>query len=329
MRSWINVFLFFCLGSLGAAAHGAMEKRTFRNGAGSRNYYLYVPAALRHVAARPLFVMLHGCTQNAQDFASGTGMNALADKFGFDVIYPEQTRENNDWSCWNWFQPENLRRGGELSILADMTKAVATELGTDRRLIFVAGLSAGGAMASNLVACYSDVFAGAAIHSGLAFDAAEDQNEATSVMRQGPRRPAEQTATSAYVCSPTRLTPLRVLIFQGDRDYTVNAKNAEAIDEQFMALNDLLDNGKPDHSLPVKITKGEYQTKTPLKATFTEARFANTLTLLRRITILGMGHAWSGGKQGMPYMESRGPSASDAIVSYFLTEPASVPPFRR
>lgn len=313
---WVLSFLTFVF--VMGAANAQMEKHTFQNAAGSRDYYLYRSAAPRRMAGRPLFVMLHGCTQNATQFADGTQMNALADRFGFDVIYPEQTRANNVMSCWNWFEPENLARRGELSILAEMTMSVANELRAERRLIFVAGLSAGAAMASNLAACYSDVFTGAAIHSGLQYDAAEDSREAQQAMREASRRDSVQTARRAVACSPARSRPLRMLILHGDQDNTVSPKNAAGIVSQFTAINDLLDDGQVNQSLGLQMVSGDSPSPSPLKASFSEARLPNQVVLIRQITIHGMAHAWSGGRQGVPFMEPRGPSASEAIVSFFL-----------
>ena len=84
----------------------------------SRDYKLFVPpdAAGRQPA---LVVMLHGCTQDPDDFAAGTGMNELAREQGFVVLYPAQARSANPSRCWNWFKHNHQGRGcGETGVIA-------------------------------------------------------------------------------------------------------------------------------------------------------------------------------------------------------------------
>ena len=117
--------------------------------------------------------MLHGCNQTPDDFAVGTHMNAMAEKHGLAVAHPAQTRHHNAASCWNWFKPVNQLRGaGEPEILASLARKLMKEFSLTRDGVFVAGLSAGGAMAAILADVYPDIFSAVGVHSGLAREAA-------------------------------------------------------------------------------------------------------------------------------------------------------------
>jgi poly(hydroxyalkanoate) depolymerase family esterase len=271
------------------ASGSAMQARQWSGEAGSRPYKLFVPP--RRAAAPAILVMLHGCTQSAEDFASGTRMNAFAEEAGFIVLYPEQVRSANVQRCWNWFNPADQQRGaGEPSLIAGMTQAVIEEFSADRNRVFAAGLSAGGAKAAVLGMAYPDLFRAVGVHSGLACGAAHDLPSALSAMRQGG-------------AGRGRLT-VPAIVFHGDRDNTVNPSNAAFLAAQ---AND----GPALTTEDGKAPGGLAYTRTVRPAFQGRPAF-------EQWTVHGLGHAWSGGSADGSYTEPRGPDASREMLRFFM-----------
>lgn len=264
---------------------------------GARPYKLYVPSGY-HGQKVPLIVMLHGCTQSPDDFAAGTRMNEAAEARTCLVVWPAQTSSANFQRCWNWFNAADQQRGGgEPAVVAGITRAVMAEYAVDARRVYVAGLSAGGALASIMGATYPDLYAAVGVHSGLACGAARDLQSGLAAMSQpSAGRPLAGGVT------PT-------IVFHGDRDNTVHPGNGDAVITQAMARATLTP--RSAHS---EVPGGHGYTRT-------DYRDANGQTVLERWTISGGGHAWAGGSEDGSFTDPRGPDATREMLRFFLEHP--------
>ena len=278
---------------------GTFSEGSFTNRAGTRSYKLYVPSNYQGKENKPtaLVVMLHGCTQDPDDFATGTQMNALAEETGCLVVYPSQSRQANSSRCWNWFNAVDQRRGeGEPSLIADMTQAVMASYSVDADQVYVAGLSAGGAMATIMGTLYPDLYAAVGVHSGLPFASANDLSSALAAMKGDFRR------------SQLENQPLPVIVFHGDRDTTVHPANGEEVVAQ--GARHL---PQPGTTEPGNVPDGHAYTRTLYPATDGTVQAEHWL-------VHGAGHAWSGGQAQGSYTDGKGPDASREMMRFFRTQ---------
>lgn len=270
---------------------------------GSRAYRLYLPAS-QPKRLKGLILMLHGCDQTPDDFSIGTHMNMLAEKHGLAIAYPAQTKLHNAAACWSWFKPGDQGRGaGEPAMLASLMRKLTKQLGVRRDLTFVAGLSAGGAMAAILADEYPDIFAGAGIHSGLARGAAHDVMSAMSAMRRG----------GASAVTPPALHsgagPVRRIVFHGDKDSTIAPTNAAIIVAAAVG----------EDTVPTKVITRSVRGRDYTRSLYAGTDAAGPVELW---IIKGAGHAWSGGRRAGSYTDSKGPDASAQMVRFFLDKRA-------
>lgn len=277
----------------GPVGPGQFLDLSYANAAGERTFKLYVPTGYAGQAT-PLIVLLHGGTQTAEDFAAGTRMNELAEKRGFLVAYPEQSRDANPKGYWNWFQPKDQNRGsGEASIIAGLTDQIIDGYAIDSRRVYVAGFSAGGAMAAVMAAAYPDVFAAVGVHSGLPAGAAHDIPSAFAAMARG---------------APTHASPsVPLIVFHGDGDPTVNHVNADCLVRAALP-------GAKDRRPPVSTREG-----VPGGHAYTRRVYSNSdgTAVVEQWTIHQAGHAWSGGSPHGTYTDPQGPDASTELVRFF------------
>ncbi len=282
---------------------GQFSSASHSHGGLTRAYKLYTPtgAAGRRL---PLLVMLHGCTQNPDDFAAGTGMNELAIEQGFYVLYPAQAADANPQRCWNWFKHSHQQRGrGEAGWIAHLTQALMAQHNIDPGRVWIAGLSAGGAMAANVAAAYPEVYAAVGVHSGLAAGATSSLPEALAAMR-GAAGPVAPDSNQAAV--PT-------IIFHGDQDGTVHPRNGEQV------LAAALAGALPQAQPRVQREQGAGSRR----HTRSVHHNAQGQALAEHWLIHGAGHAWSGGRPQGSYTDASGPDASREMLRFFqsLTPP--------
>lgn len=300
-----------------ARGAGQFIARTLSHPAGVRDYKLYRPAVRAGAPGGPvpLLVMLHGCTQSADDFAAGTQMNRLADAHGFLVLYPEQSSSANASRCWNWFRSQDqVRDGGEPELIAAMVREVMQEQAVARPVdpgrVFVAGLSAGAAMAVILGETWPDLFAAVGAHSGLPFAAAHDIPSAMAAMKgRGVLGRAHFPGTADDPRrSATHAVP--TIVFHGDRDHTVQQSNSEHIAEQARHASPTLD----AHSESGTAAGGRRYTRA------VHADAAGRV-IVEQWTVHGAGHAWSGGDAAGTYTDNAGPDASAEMLRFFMALP--------
>lgn len=296
---------------------GSFSEHSFIHAAGKRRYKLYVPASYDAAASTPcpLVLMLHGCTQTPDDFAAGTRMNQLAEQHGFLVVYPAQSANANRSRCWNWFRPDDQARGqGEPALLAALTQDIVRAFGVDPERVYVAGLSAGAAMAVILGATYPDVFAAVGSHSGLPYRAAHDVPSAFAAMG-GRQAIGGSKIAGTRTRGPDSVTP--IIVFQGDADRTVAPGNADTLVGQAVQANP---------TLSPNLSEGQSTGRRYTRTVYTTAHGEPRVEMWQ---IHGAGHAWSGGSSSGTYTDAQGPDASAEMVRFFLQISAPSPPFPR
>jgi poly(hydroxyalkanoate) depolymerase family esterase len=276
---------------------GQFETKQFGSALGKRSYKLFTPSGYLG-QPMPLIVMLHGCTQTPDDFAAGTKMNELGEQLGFFVAYPAQPSSANASKCWNWFNAADQKKDkGEPALIAGIVREIMAQHAIDLERVYVAGLSAGGAMAAVLGMTYPDLFAAIGVHSGLPCGAAKDVVSAFTVMKQG----------ASHVVGRKSLQPVPTIVFHGDQDRTVNPANADDVLEQF----DPAGASAQYETTSEKSAMGLHYSKSVHTDNHGKAYFEKWL-------VHGAGHAWSGGSSDGSYTEPRGPDASREMVRFFL-----------
>ena len=275
---------------------------------GPRRFFVHRPPGLRAAPGQrlPLLVMLHGCGQDARDFAVGTRMNRVAARLGFMVLYAEQDRVANAQGCWNWFATRGGRAQAEARTLLAAIDQACLLHGADPARVAVAGLSAGAGMAALLASEWPARFVAVAVHSGVGPGAASSTATALQAM-QGLRAPQLPALPPAGPVLP----PL--LVLQGDRDRTVDARNAQALCAAWARAC-----GARPQAAAAPAQRGQR-----LPTLRQDWRLGRRVQV-RSITVQGLCHAWSGGAARGSYTEPKGPDAS-ALVGAFVAAAFSRP----
>lgn len=305
-----------CGGSAGGATGGAasFESFSYSNDAGTRTYKVYVPSSYSGKPV-PLIVDLHGCGSNADEEARWSRFNDLARAHGLIVAYPEQNANANGSRCWNWFLEEHQARdAGEPSLIAGITQEVMSRWSVDASRVYIAGISAGGAMSDIMAVTYPDLYAAAMIYAGCEYKGGPSCLGAVGTLS------GEASGQMAYQAMGARARVVPVFVIQGDADRVVPAENAELIVQQFLASDDWADNGQNDGS----VSRVPAATRTGAKPggrsyEIDEYRDSSGCLLVERWLIHGMGHMWANA-------EPNG-STRDAALTDPLAPDVSTPTF--
>lgn len=283
-----------------------------------RNVRVFVPT--KPATPTPLVVMLHGCTQTADDFADATQMDALAEKEGFVVAYPEQSADTIATRCYQWWDPAHQARdAGEPKELADAALAVAKGHGVDEERVYVGGLSAGAAMSVVLGATYPDRFVAIGVIAGVEYKRATSLAGGLSVSQNGGPG-ADMQGDLAFAAMGAHARPVPTFVMHGTSDGVVAPINGDQVADQWRRTNTrVLGDGAID---PVKSAPGTAGYPFTRNVNLVKA---NGASVVEYYVVDGLGHAWSGGKMGASYSDPRGPDATALMWAFFKGRTRSAP----
>jgi poly(hydroxyalkanoate) depolymerase family esterase len=303
------------------ASSGTWHSFTYQSLQGARNYFVYTPANYQPGTPVPMIVLLHGCTQTVSDFAAGTQMNALADQKQFIVVYPQQSSLANASLCWNWFYLVNqYRNSGEAGIIGGITQAVeqdTTDWTINRHRVYLAGLSAGAAMAVIMGAAYPDLYAAIGVHSGLEYQAATNAGAALLAQQFAGPDPRVQGDT-AYRSMGSNARVMPVVVFHGTADTVVAPLNGDQVVQQWMETDAQASGGVYHASFASPATTTFGQVAGGHAYTVRTWNDSNGQEIQAYWTVNGMGHAWSGGSSAGSFTDPAGPGATQAMYTFFL-----------
>ena len=294
---------------------GQLTTASYANSSGTLSYELYVPSAYKSGRPMPLVVALHGCTETADVYRQLSGWDAEAESKGFIVLFPQQSSNRNPEECWNWFEQADMERGsGEPSIIDGMVNAVENQYSVNTKRVYVAGFSAGGAMANVMGATYPDVFAAVGVGSGCEY------NGLPCTGAPGPA--ATQTGQAAYQAMGSYARVMPAIVFQGDADNIVDPANAPLIVQEWQVTDNYVEDGQPSGAIPTSPASTVNGTSTGGQSyTVTTYGDGHGRDLIDYWLIHGMNHAWSGGSSTEQYADPSGPSETDAMYAFFSSHP--------
>ncbi|MCB0194519.1 MAG: PHB depolymerase family esterase [Anaerolineae bacterium] len=293
---------------------GGFIRRSYTNAAGTRSYKVYVPSGYRGQSV-PLMVMLHGCTQSPDDFAASTRMNELGEEHTFLVAYPEQTFKANFTKCWNWFKvAEQQREQGEPSLIAGITREVMKAYNVDARRVYIAGISAGGAMAMVMGMTYPDLYAATGIQSGVPYGVAHNIPTGLALIKMGGSTSADRLTSAPGDTSKVRVVP--TIVFHGDEDSMVNPCNGDSIIGQWMQVR-----AEKEKRPQPKVTVHRGQVPGGHSYTRSVYQEDGEPPIMEQWLVHGAGHAWSGGNPNIAWTDGKGPDASREMLRFFFEHP--------
>jgi poly(hydroxyalkanoate) depolymerase family esterase len=294
---------------------GQLTSGSYTNGAGSLDYEFYVPSTYRAGSPMPVVVALHGCTESADSYRQLSGWDALGESKGFIVLFPQQLSSRNNLTCWNWFvQPDMQRGSGEPAIISGMVNTLEQLYSVDTNRVYVAGFSAGGAMANVMGATYPDMFAAVGSGSGCEY------NGLPCLGNGGPS--PSQTGQEAFQAMGRYARVMPAIVFQGDADNIVAPANGPQIAQEWQVTDNYVASGSPNSPIST-YPMNESFGFTPGGTMYTTSYYGDgqSKDLIEYWSIHGMSHAWSGGNSSQQYADPSGPSETDAMWAFFTSHP--------
>ena len=290
------------------------DQGSFTNHAGTREYKLFIPSGYRGQRLA-LVVMLHGGSQTVDEFAIGTRMNVLAEAQGCFIVYPIQPAEANGLKCWNWFSQAHQQRGeGEPCIIAGLAREIVATYGLDANRVYVAGLSAGGAMAVILGQTYPDVFAAIGVHSGLPYRIAHDLRSAYAAMDGcSPQAEASVPMNSIFVPA-VATTGIPTIVFHGEGDTTVHPVNGCLVAAQSAAMRDSRVVRVPLAEVVMPVRRAAGEDRNCGRTIYVDV---TGKVVVEQWLVRGGGHAWFGGSACGSFIDPLGPDASNEMMRFF------------
>ncbi len=275
----------------------------------------------RPTQKRPLLLLLHGCKQNPEIILEGTRLDQVAVSKNFYILAPEQSVFENYDHCWNWFLASEQKRA-PMNQMAQMVAAIEVMIQAaqvDPNQIYLAGMSAGGAMGHNLASCYPDVFRGAALSAGLAFKIAEDLYEASTVLQSHHFKSPNYLGKAAYNCG--RLSGKRrldkMVLVHGEEDKRVDPFHSRLISDVNEVTLDYYDDGRKNNSAKFTTVETARDYNDNFGVTIQEKRYQTVNFTERLIMVKGMAHAWGGGKPISINFDPKAPSTNEFILNFF------------
>jgi poly(hydroxyalkanoate) depolymerase family esterase len=279
-----------------------------------RRFRLYVPRGWTKRTPAPLLALIHGCQQTAEEFATGTRIEAVADRVGALVLMPRQKRTANPLRCWNWFDRRTAEGKGEAAIVAAMLRKVLRRYRADPVRVVAAGISSGAGLAAILGVRCPGLVRGVVAHSGIACGAADSAFTALGVMRRGPETDVAAIARQARRASGTDAL-VRLLVVQGRADAIVASRNAEALARQYLALNGVDVSGGAATTLPTP-DRDERDATNLERVVRTREWLRDGRPLVRLVEVEGLSHAWSGGDAALPFNDGAAPDATAMLAAW-------------
>jgi poly(hydroxyalkanoate) depolymerase family esterase len=185
-----------------------------------------------------LVVLLHGCAQQGGELAINSGLLGLAKKHKFALLLPQQGLSNNIKRCFNWYSADDFTRdSGETDSIKNMISSLKAQLAS--RHVYIIGLSAGGAMASGMLANYPALFTGGAVVAGIPFSCADGLITGISCMRNGPSQTPVELITHVKNLNPTQKIWPKLSVWTGVNDNIVNPLNSSMLAQQWANLSAL------------------------------------------------------------------------------------------